>query len=174
LIQVPKLAAAEVKARVATTAKLTFQLVDLSITAERAQANGIPPDDLLLPDTSDPSRSVLVSKEVILSGDDLIDAQGSYHELSGGRAEAAVNFEFSSKGAATFARITRENIGKPFAIVLDNKVISAPVIRSEILGGRGQITGNFSPEEANRLAFLLRSGALPATLSLIEERSEGR
>ena len=170
LIQVPGLSPAEVKARVGTTAKLTFQLVDLSEAASEAQANGAPPDDELLPDTEHPGSAVLVHKEVIVSGDDLTNAYQGFDQRSG---EPDVNFEFNSRGAAAFARVTRENIGKPFAIVLDNKVISAPVIRSEIPGGRGQITGNFNVNDANRLALLLRSGALPAKLSIIEERSVG-
>ncbi len=173
LIQVPGLAPEEVKARVGTTAKLTFQLVDLSMSAEDAEANGVPPDDILLPDAEHPGRKVLLHKEVIVSGDDLTNAYAGYDNRAGGVGERAVDFEFNSKGAAAFARVTRENIGKPFAIVLDNKVISAPVIRSEIPGGRGQITGNFSQEEVSRLALLLRSGALPAALSIIEERSVG-
>jgi len=168
LIQVPEPAATEVKARTAVTAKLTFHLVDVSIAAERARAEGVPPGHLLLPERDNPERSVLVFNEVILSGDDLVDAQGSYHWSSG---ERAVAFEFNSRGAATLARISRENIGRPFAIVLDNKVVSTPVIVQEIPGGRGQIHGNFDRKEANRLAILLRSGALPAALSLIEERT---
>ncbi len=173
LIQVPGLAPEEVKARVGTTAKLTFQLVDLSMSAEDAEANGVPPDDILLPDAEHQGRKVLLHKEVIVSGDDLTNAYAGYDNRAGGVGERAVDFEFNSKGAGSFARVTRENIGKPFAIVLDNKVISAPVIRSEIPGGRGQITGNFSQEEVSRLALLLRSGALPAALSIIEERSVG-
>ncbi|MBI4724265.1 MAG: protein translocase subunit SecD [Rhodomicrobium sp.] len=173
LIQVPGLAPAEVKARVGTTAKLTFQLVDLSMTPEEAQTSGVPPDDQLLADAENPGRNVLVHKEVIVSGDDLVNAYAGYDNSAGGLGQRAVDFEFNSRGAAAFARVTRDNIGKPFAIVLDNKVISAPVIRSEIPGGRGQITGNFSVEEVNRLALLLRSGALPAALSIIEERSVG-
>ncbi len=173
LIQVPGLAPEEVKARVGTTAKLTFQLVDTSMSAEDAEANGVPPDDVLLPDAEHPGRKILLHKEVIVSGDDLVNAYAGYDNRAGGVGERAVDFEFNSKGAASFARVTRENIGKPFAIVLDNKVISAPVIRSEIPGGRGQITGNFSLDEVNRLALLLRSGALPAALSIIEERSVG-
>jgi protein-export membrane protein SecD len=171
LIQVPGLEPAEVKTRVGTTAKLTFQLVDQSMPPEEAQASGVPPESALLPDTEHPGRFVLVHKEVIVSGDDLVNAYVGYDNR--GIGERAVDFEFNSRGAAAFARVTRENIGKPFAIVLDNKVISAPVIRSEIPGGRGQITGNFSVEEVNRLALLLRSGALPAALSIIEERSVG-
>ncbi len=173
LIQVPGLAPDEVKARVGTTAKLTFQLVDQSVPVEEAKTNGVPPDDLLLPDQEHPGREILVHKEVIVSGDDLVNAYAGYDTRTGGVGERAVDFEFNSRGAASFARVTRENIGKPFAIILDNKVISAPVIRSEIPGGRGQITGNFGLEEVNRLALLLRSGALPAALSIIEERSVG-
>jgi preprotein translocase subunit SecD len=173
LIQVPGLEPAEVKARVGTTAKLTFQLVDQSMTAEEAKASGVPPDDELLPDTEHPGHMILVHKEVIVSGDDLVNANSGYDNRAGGIGERAVDFEFNSRGAAAFARVTRDNIGRPFAIVLDNKVISAPVIRSEIPGGRGQITGNFSQEDVNRLALLLRSGALPAALSIIEERSVG-
>jgi len=167
LIQVPETAAAEVKARLGVTAKLTFQLVDISISVEEAQAQGVPPDDLLLPDTEHPGRPMLVHKEVILSGDDLILVEGSlkWHDM------ASVNFEFNGRGTAALARVSQENIGKPFAIVLDDKVISAPLIRSEIPGGRGEITGGFDLKEANRLALLLRSGALPAPLSLIEERT---
>ncbi len=173
LIQVPGLSPAEVKARVGTTAKLTFQLVDTTESPGEAQANGVPPDDELLPDVEHPGSFILVRKEVIVSGDDLTDARAGYDNRAGGIGERAVDFEFNTRGAIAFARVTRENIGKPFAIVLDNKVISAPVIRSEIPGGHGQITGNFGVEEVNRLALLLRSGALPAKLSIIEERSVG-
>ncbi len=173
LIQVPGLEPAEVKARIGETAKLTFQLVDLSESAEEAQTNGVPPDDQLLPDTEHPGRFVLVHKEVIVSGDDLTDARAGYDNRTGGVGERAVDFEFNTRGAVAFARVTRENIGKPFAIVLDNKVISAPVIRSEIPNGHGQITGNFSLDEVNRLALLLRSGALPASLSILQEQSVG-
>jgi preprotein translocase subunit SecD len=173
MIQVPGLSPEEVKKRVGTTAKLTFQLVDTSMSAEDAETNGVPPDDMLLPDAEHPGRKILVHKEVLVSGDDLVNAYAGYDNRAGGVGERAVDFELNSKGATAFARVTRENIGKPFAIVLDNQVKSAPVIRSEIPGGRGQITGNFSQEEVNRLALLLRSGALPAALSIIEERSVG-
>jgi preprotein translocase subunit SecD len=173
LINVPEAAAAAIKARVGVTAKLTFHLVDASITPEKAQAGGVPPEDLLLPDKSNPGRSVLVYKEAVLSGADLVDAYRSYREQAGGATGAIVVFEFNGKGAATFARVTRESIGKPFAIVLDNEVITAPLIRTEIPNGQGEISGDFDLEEANRLAVLLRSGALPATLSLIEEKSTG-
>jgi protein-export membrane protein SecD len=169
LIQVPGLAPEEVKARVGTTAKLTFQLVDQSVSVEEAKSNGVPPDDVLLAD-EDRGGSVLVHKEVLVSGDDLTNAYAGFDNRNG---QPAVMFELNSKGATAFARVTRDNIGKPFAIILDNKVVSAPVIQSEIPGGHGQITGRFSQEEVNRLALLLRSGALPAALSIQEERSVG-
>jgi protein-export membrane protein SecD len=170
LIQVPGLEPAEVKTRVGTTAKLTFQLVDQSMSAEEAQISGAPPESVLLPDSEHPGRSILVHKEVIVSGDDLVNAYPGYSNRGSGRA---VHFEFNSRGAVAFARVTRDNIGKPFAIVLDNKVVSAPNIISEIPNGQGEITGSFSVEEVNRLALLLRSGALPAALSIVEERSVG-
>ncbi len=173
LIQVPGLAPSEVKARVGTTAKLTFQLVDQTESVEAAQANGVPPDDLLLPDAEHPGSYILVHKEILVSGDDIVDAHAGYDSSSGGIGQRAVLFTLNTRGAVAFARVTRENIGRRFAIVLDNKVMSAPVIRSEIPGGHGQITGDFSIEEVNRLALLLRSGALPASLSIIEERSVG-
>ena len=173
LIQVPGLAPAEVKARVGTTAKLTFQMVDASESAETAQANGVPPDDQLLPDAEHPGSYILVHREVLVAGDDVVDARAGYDNSSGGLGQRAVTFELNTRGAVAFARVTRENIGKRFAIVLDNKVMSAPVIRSEIPGGHGQITGSFSLDEVNRLSLLLRSGALPASLSIIEERSVG-
>ncbi|MGA7325508.1 MAG: protein translocase subunit SecD [Rhodomicrobium sp.] len=170
LIQVPGLEPSEVMARIGTTAKLTFQLVDTSMSAAEAQLQGVPPDDALLPDAEHPGASILVHKEVIVSGDDLSNAYAGYDNRSG---EPAVDFEFNSRGAASFARVTRENVGKPFAIILDNKVVSAPVIRTAIEGGRGQITGNFNQAEVNRLALLLRSGALPAALSVLQEQSVG-
>jgi protein-export membrane protein SecD len=170
LIQVPGLAPDEVKKRVGATAKLTFQLVDTSTLLEDAKTNGVPPDDVLLTDEERPGGSVLVRKEILVSGDDLSDAYAGFDSQSG---QPAVMFTLNVKGAAAFARVTRDNIGKPFAIILDNKVVSAPVIRSEIPGGHGQITGHFSQEEVNRLALLLRSGALPAALSIMEERSVG-
>jgi preprotein translocase subunit SecD len=173
LIQVPGLEPAEVKTRVGTTAKLTFQLVDQSMSAEEAQISGVPPDSMLLEDTEHPGHSILVRKEVIVSGDDLVNAYAGYSNQSGGPGQRAVHFEFNSRGAVAFARVTRENINKPFAIILDNKVVSAPYIRSEIPNGQGEITGNFGVEEVNRLALLLRSGALPAALSIIEEQSVG-
>jgi protein-export membrane protein SecD len=106
---------------------------------------------------------------VMVSGDTLVDAQPGFSSTN----EQVVNFTFDSTGGRRFADATRENVGKPFAIVLDNKVISAPVIREPILGGSGQISGSFTVQGANDLALLLRAGALPAPLAILEERTVG-
>jgi protein-export membrane protein SecD len=106
----------------------------------------------------------------MLKGDTLVDANTVFEQQTG---EPVVSFRFNTAGARKFAEITSANIGKPFAIVLDGKVITAPVIRSAIIGGSGQISGNFTVESANDLALLLRAGALPASLKIIEERSVG-
>ena len=113
-------------------------------------------------------RLYVLRKEAMVSGDDLEKAYQGFDSRTG---EAAVDFQFKSRGAAAFGRVTTENVHKRFAIVLDNKVISAPEIREPIPGGRGQITGNFSVQEAQELARLLSSGALPAALTVEQERS---
>jgi preprotein translocase subunit SecD len=105
-----------------------------------------------------------------VSGEDLTDAQPGFDQRT---SEPIVTFRFNTNGARRFAQVTQENVGRPFAIVLDNEVISAPVIREPILGGSGQISGNFTVEQANDLAILLRAGALPAPLTIIEERTVG-
>jgi preprotein translocase subunit SecD len=116
------------------------------------------------------SQPYLIEKRVIVSGEDLTDAQPGFDQRT---SEPVVNFRFNNKGARDFARVTQESVGRPFAIVLDNEVISAPVIREPILGGSGQISGNFTVESANQLAILLRAGALPAKLTPIEQRVVG-
>ena len=112
----------------------------------------------------------MLKSPVLVSGQNLVDAQPGFDQRTG---EPVVTFRFDAAGAKRFALVTQENVGLPFAIVLDNKVVSAPVIREPILGGTGQISGNFSVQEANDLAVLLRSGALPAKLTVIEERTVG-
>jgi protein-export membrane protein SecD len=112
----------------------------------------------------------VLKSPVLVSGQNLVDAQPGFDQRTG---EPVVTFRFDAAGAKRFALVTQENVGLPFAIVLDNKVVSAPVIREPILGGTGQISGNFSVQEANDLAVLLRSGALPAKLTVIEERTVG-
>jgi preprotein translocase subunit SecD len=107
---------------------------------------------------------------VLVSGGDLTDAQPGFDQRTN---EPIVSFRFNTSGARKFAEVTQQNVGKPFAIVLDNQVISAPVIREPILGGSGQISGSFTVQSANDLAILLRAGALPAPLTIIEERTVG-
>ena len=106
----------------------------------------------------------------IVSGEELVDSQPSFDQRTN---EPIVTFRFNQSGARKFGRYTQANIGRPFAIVLDGSVISAPVIRDAILGGSGQISGGFTVDEANELAILLRSGALPASLDIVEERTVG-
>ena len=116
------------------------------------------------------AQPYLLEKRVIVSGDELTDAQPGFDQRT---SEPIVTFKFNTSGARKFAQVTQENVGRPFAIVLDDKVISAPVIREPILGGSGQISGNFTVESANNLAILLRAGALPAKLTVIEQRVVG-
>jgi preprotein translocase subunit SecD len=153
------------------TAKLTFQLVDLSVTPQQALAGERPADTEILYDGKhNPPIPYLVDKQVAVSGADLVDAQPSFDRRTG---EPIVNFTLDSEGARRFADATRANVGRPFAIVLDNQVVAAPVIREPIIGGAGEISGNFTVEEANDLAILLRAGALPAPLRVIEESTVG-
>ena len=168
LVQFAGLDVSEVKARIATPARLTFQFVDASGPSEEAGASAIPPGDELLPDGTEAGRFLLLHKEAAVSSDDFREASAG---IEPAQYEPCVNFELTAAGAAAFARLTRDGIGKRIAIVLDGKILSAPVIRSEIPGGRGMITGHFTVAEASRIALLLRSGALPAPLLLVEERT---
>jgi preprotein translocase subunit SecD len=159
------------KALLGRTAKLTFQLVDLSVPPGLLP-NGQPPQgsEILYDVKHTPAIPYLVSKEVAVSGADLTDAEPGFDQRTG---QPIVTFHLNSEGARRFARVTRENVGKPFAMVLDNEVISAPVIREPIVAGSGEISGNFSVQQANDLAILLRAGALPVPLTVIEERTIG-
>src|SRR5262249_55103228 len=112
----------------------------------------------------------LIEKRVMVSGEDLTDAQPGFDQRT---SEPIVSFKFNLNGARKFAQATEQNVNRPFAIVLDNEVISAPVIREPIRGGSGQISGSFTVQAANDLAILLRAGALPAPLTVIEERVVG-
>lgn len=165
LVQVPGLQdPTQLKTLLGTTAKLTFRMVDVS-----ADPNSPPPESeaLISRDTKAP---VVVERRVLVAGEDLTDAQPGFDPRT---SEPIVSFRFNTAGARRFAQATTENVGRPFAIVLDNEVISAPVIREPILQGSGQISGNFSVQDANNLAILLRAGALPAPLTIIEERTVG-
>jgi preprotein translocase subunit SecD len=151
------------------TAKLEFRLVDPTISPEQALQTRAPADSEILRGT-DGREAYVVEKRSMVSGEDLTDAQASFDQQT---REPVVSFRFNTRGAQQFGRVTQENVNRPFAIVLDQKVISAPVIREPILGGSGQISGNFTTESASDLALLLRSGALPAPLTVVEERTVG-
>jgi len=171
LVQVPGLQdPARLKDLLGQTAKLTFQLVDQSMSPQEAAANRPPPGSAIYPADDGSGQDYLLKKRAIISGEDLVDAQPSFDQRTN---EPIVTFRFNSSGARRFGDVTSENVGRPFAIVLDGKVISAPVIQEPILGGTGQISGDFNVEEANNLAILLRSGALPASLTILEERTVG-
>jgi preprotein translocase subunit SecD len=170
LVQVPGEKDPEnIKRLLGKTARLTFQMVDMEGSVQDALAGKVPPGDVLLPsDEGEQQRWYLVRKKVELSGENLTDARTTFQDN-----QPVVSFRFDSTGARIFGRITQENVHKLFAIVLDGKVISAPNIREPILGGSGIISGSFTVESANELSILLRSGALPAPLKVIEERSVG-
>jgi len=179
LVQVPGISDVErLKTLIGETGKLEFKLVDPSANPEQiAQSKVVPPGDELLygnPPSGAPQGSpqipYVLKNQVLVTGQNLVDAQPSFDQRTG---EPVVTFRFDAAGATRFGKVTSENVGLPFAIILDNKVISAPVIREPILGGTGQISGHFSVQEANDLAVLLRSGALPAKLTVIEERTVG-
>src|SRR5213080_1372978 len=163
-----------IKELLGKTAKLTFQLVDQSVTVEDARRGRLPPGDEILPSVDEGrgrgggAGSYVVRKRVMVGGDTLVDAQATFQNN-----EPVVSFKFDSIGGKKFGDATRENVGKPFAIVLDNKVISAPVIREPILGGSGIISGSFTVQSASDLALLLRAGALPAPITILEERTVG-
>lgn len=171
LVQVPGLQdPTHLKQLLGKTAKMEFRMVDTSVSPDQAQRGGLPPDDELLMSTSSPKVPYVVKKQVLVSGGELTDAQTGFDQRTN---EPIVSFRFNSTGARKFAQATQENVGLPFAIVLDNEVISAPVIREPITGGQGQISGNFTVQSANDLAVLLRAGALPAPLTVVEERTVG-
>jgi preprotein translocase subunit SecD len=171
LVQVPGLQdPTRLKELLGKTAKMEFRLVDESVPPDQAQAGRLPPDDEVLMSASAPKVPYVIKKQVLVSGGDLTDAQPGFDQRSG---EAIVTFRFNTVGSRKFAQASTENVGTRFAIVLDNEVISAPVIRDPITGGSGQISGNFTVQAANDLAILLRAGALPAPLTVIEERTVG-
>ena len=171
LVQLPGVADPErAKDVIGTTAKLTFRFVEESIVPG---VDRIPAGSEVLPtsetnDAGEPLQRFVVRKRVMVSGENLVDAQPSFQDNL-----PVVTFRFDTVGAKRFGNATQENVGRLFAIVLDDKVISAPVIREPILGGSGQISGTFTVQEVQDLALLLRAGALPAPLTYIEERSVG-
>ena len=169
VVQVPGLQdPSKLKALIGKTAKLEFKLVDIAADPAEAAQGRAPVGSQVLPYADQPGV-VVVKRRALITGDQLTDAHLSNDE----NGRPATSFAFDSVGSRRFAKATQANLGKPFAIVLDNKVISAPTIQSAILGGQGIITGNFTTESANNLAILLRSGKLPVELKVVEERTVG-
>jgi SecD/SecF fusion protein len=171
LVQFPGLQDPQrLKDLIGQTAKLTFHLVSNEMSARDALAGTPPAGTRILYEDNDPPTPYLIETRALVDGENLVDAQPSFDQRT---SEPVVNFRFDTKGATRFCQASSANVGRPFAIVLDEEVISAPVIREAICGGSGQISGNFSVEGANDLAVLLRAGALPAKLDFIEERTVG-
>jgi SecD/SecF fusion protein len=167
LVQVPGFGDSQrLKDIISRTARLTFHMVYPGMTAAQAQAQGLPAGTMILP--SQDGGSELLYEDIALGGESLVDAQPSYDQQ---RAMPVVSFKFDTRGAITFGQITGANVGQRFAIVLDDQVITAPVIQQPITGGSGQISGSFTTATANDLAVLLRAGALPASLDVVEERT---
>ena len=173
LLQVPGVEDPErLKRLIGKTAKMTFHLVhERSIDQDTARtppgARWLPSQDLG-PDGK--PQMILIKRRVMVSGEDLVDASQSFDQRDN---QPVVNFRFNARGGKRFGDVTSANVNRPFAIVLDGTVISAPVIREPILGGSGQISGNFTVQGAQELALLLRAGALPAPLTILEERTVG-
>lgn len=162
-----------VKELLGQTAKLTFQFVDENTPVQAALAGNIPPGSELMPSSETDLAGAaetfyVIRKAIIVGGETLIDAQPTFQDN-----QPVVSFRFDAVGGRKFGDATRDNVGRRFAIVLDGGVISAPVIRSYIPGGSGIISGSFTVQSATDLALLLRSGALPAPLTVLEERSVG-
>lgn len=172
LVQVPGVKdVSRLKALVGETGKLEFRMVDTKSDVQQAQQTGrAPPGTELLQSEDGYASAYLLQARAMVTGESLVDAQPGFDQRTN---EPVVTFRFDSAGARRFGKATQENVGRPFAIVLDNKVISAPVIREPILGGTGQISGNYTVQSANDLSVLLRSGALPAKLTILEERTVG-
>ena len=172
LLQLPGVDDPErIKALLGQTAKMTFRLVDITGSLANALAGRVPPGAQLLeaanPEPGEQSHYI-VRRKVEVSGENLVDSQPTFQD-----GQPVVSFRFDTVGSKRFAQTSTANVSRPFAIVLDNKVISAPVIREPILGGSGIISGNFTARSANDLALLLRAGALPAPLVVLEERTVG-
>ncbi|MDR1561002.1 MAG: protein translocase subunit SecD [Holosporaceae bacterium] len=170
LLQIPGLQdPSHVKVLLGKTAKMTFRLVDENAPEILDRKKATAPVGCIYLESSESGKWIAVKKQAIIGGETLIDARMGYDEYN--RPE--VSFSFNKLGAKKFGDATKENVGKRFAIVLDNEIISVPNINEPITGGHGRITGHFSPERAQDLALLLRAGALPAPLNVIEEKTVG-
>lgn len=170
LVQLPGVDNPEhIKELIGQTAKMTFHLVNESVTAEQIASGRAPNGTQFLPYMDAPGQVVPVYTRIEVSGESLKDSQADFDQNN----MPVVTTAFDASGARRFAKLTTEHVGERFAIVLDGKVLSAPTIREPIPGGRGQISGGFTLQGAKDLAVLLRSGALPAPLQVIEERTVG-
>jgi len=156
----------EVKTLLGKTAKMSFHLVDSRTTAQDAKRGKLSNSSRVI--NSAEGGQLVIQRKAVVGGENLTDAGVSFQD-----GRPVVTFKFNTMGGRKFGEVTKNNVGERLAIVLDNEVISAPNIQSAILGGSGVITGSFSSEEANNLAMLLRSGALPAPLEILEERTVG-
>lgn len=161
---------ASLKKVIGQTAKLTFHDVHPTMSAAEAEATRVPIGYKLYPAADHNDQSLVLRELPVVQGDDLVDAQPGFDQRTN---EPIISFRFNQSGARKFGNFTKDNVGRPFAIVLDNKILSAPVIREPILGGSGQISGSFNVETASQLAIQLRSGALPTPLTIVEERTVG-
>jgi preprotein translocase subunit SecD len=167
LVQVPGVEDPEaLKKLIGQTARLEFKLVDTSANPADVQAGHAPPGSQVLP-MADGTGFVAVKRRVMVSGDQIVKANQSFDQ--DGRPDISITFD--TAGARRFGRTTQENVNKPFAIILDDKVLSAPNINEPILGGQAQIMGNFTVQSAHDLAVSLASGKLPVKLNVIEERT---
>ncbi len=176
LLQIPGIESTEeIKFALSQTAAMNFHLTNLSVTEDDLLRDRMPPRTTRYPsiekdpETGEPLYYFAIRDEIMVAGEDLSNASYSTDENN----RPAVSITFNTRGAKDFADATRANVGKPFAIVLDDEVISAPRINTPILGGSAIITGSFTVQEANDLALLLRAGALPAPLNIEEERTVG-
>jgi preprotein translocase subunit SecD len=173
VVQVPGLQDPEqLKALLGRTARLEFKLVDLTATPEQLAQGRAPPGSQILPYPDNPAGVpyIAVQRRAMVSGDQINEAMQAYDQQTG---EPVVSIRFDGQGGRRFARVTQENVGRPFAIILDDVVISAPNINEPILGGAAQISGGFTVQTANELAISLRSGKLPVELTVVEERTVG-
>ena len=148
------------------TARLEFKLVALDADPNQVAQGIAPPGAQILP-MADGTGSIAVQRRIMVSGEQLIDAKQGFDE----NGRPVVNITFNAAGARRFGRTTQENVGKPFAMILDDKVLSAPNIETAILGGQARISGNFTVETANALAISLASGKLPVKFDFVEERT---
>ncbi len=167
LVEVPGVENPEaLKKLIGQTARLEFKLVDQNADPEQVRQARAPPGSQVLP-MAEGGGFIAVKRRVMVSGEQLVDARQGFDQDN----RPDINITFNSAGARRFARATQENTGKPFAIILDDKVLSAPNINEPILGGKAQISGSFTVKSANDLAVSLASGKLPVKLNVIEERT---